>query len=232
MKTYFEEKGEDIRRVQTLDPTAVVKVFGGYDQWLDMYVLTFAKIEYVDNGDPITIPAETLGFSERVKRWVSFYTFFPEYYSSIMNNLVSAKSQSLWRHMDTAFRNLFYGQFYNSSITINARESNDVPKLYQNLGVASTNRWSMTCKTVDGKESDLITTNFILRDNIFYADILRDKHTPASLLLPNQTPLLHGEKMIGETLEITLENNSSSKVVLDAVYIGYSPMVGHLLSQQ
>ena len=231
MKTYFELKGEEIRRVQTLDPTAVVTVLGGYDQWLDMYVLTFSKIEYIDNGEPITIPAETLGFSERVKRWVSFYTFFPEYYSSIMNNLVSSRDQSLWRHMDTADKNLFYGTFFNSSITIIARESNDQPKVYQNLGISTTEKWSLTCKTPEGKESFLTIDNFIVRDTIFYAEFLRDKNTPVNNLLPGQTALLHGEKMIGETLEITLTNDSSNKVVLDAVYIGYSPMTGHLLSQ-
>lgn len=231
MKTYFERKGEEIRRVQTLDPLAIVTVLGGYDQWLDMYILTFSKIEYVDNGTLITIEAETIGFSEKVKRWVSFYTFFPEYYSSIMNNLVSAKDQSFWRHMDTMDRNLFYGQFFNFSITIVAKESNDVPKLYQNLGMSTTEPWSLTCKTVDGKESLLTVDNFILRDNIYYAEFLRDKNTPASTLKVGQTPLLHGEKMIGETLEITLENDSSNRVVLDAIYVGYSPMTGHLLSQ-
>lgn len=232
MKTHFEAKGEAIRRVISIDPSAVVKVYGGFDQWLNMYVLTFAEISYTSSGgDPVTIPAETIGFSERVKRWVSFYTFFPDYYSSIMNNLVSAQDQSLFRHMDTADRNLFYNQYFSSSITIVANESNDVPKLHQHLGISTTEKWSMTCKTEDGKESLLSRDNFILRDNIFYADFLRNKNTPANTLKAGQTALLHGELMIGETLEITLTNDSSNRVVLDAVYIGYSPMTGHLISQ-
>lgn len=232
MKTYFEEKGEAIRRVRTLDPAAVITVLGGYDQWLDMYVLTFSKIEYVDNGTPITIPAETIGFSERVKRWVSFYSFKPEYYSSIMNNLVSAENQSIWRHMDTQDRNLFYGDYYSSQITLVSMESNDIPKTYQNLGISSTSKWRMTCLLPDGKESTLELDNFVLKDNIYYANLLRDKNTPTENLKTGQIPMLHGEKLIGETMEITLINDSAEKVVLDAVYVGYSPMAGHLLSQR
>jgi len=232
MKTYFETKGEQIRTVQTLDPAATITVLGGYDQWLDMYVLTFSQIEYIDGtGSPVTIPAETIGFSERVKRWVSFYSFKPEYYSSIMNNLVSAKDQSLWRHMDTVDRNLFYGVYYPSSITIDANESNDKPKRYMNIGISSNKKWTLTCKTPDGKESLLNLTHFIQRDNIFYADFLRNKNTPTANLLPGRIPLLHGEKLIGETMEITLTNNDSEQVRLDAIYVGYSPMTGHLLSQ-
>lgn len=233
MKTYFEEKGSTIRSIMTIDPTAVIKVFGGYDQWLDMYVLTFAEVTYTNlAAETIVVPAETLGFSERVKKWVSFYSFKPEYYASIMNNLVSAKNQSLWRHQESADRNLFYGEFSSSQITIVARESNDLPKTYQNIGIASTERWSMTCIMEDGKESLLDVDNFVLRDNIYYADILRDKNTPTANLDTGQTPLLHGEKMIGETMEITLTNSNAERTVIDAVYIGYSPMAGHLLSQR
>ena len=149
-----------------------------------------------------------------------------------MNNLVSAEKQSLWRHMDTQDRNLFYGEYYSSTIIIVGSESNDVPKIYQNLGVSSTEKWKMDCIMPDGKESSLEIENFVLKDNIFYANFLRNKNTPASNLPAGQIPQLHGEKMIGETMEITLTSDSSNKVVLDAVYIGYSPMAGHLLSAQ
>lgn len=232
MKTYFEKKGEQLRLVRSLDESASIQVLGGYDQWLDMYVLTFSEITYFNGVDTVTIPAETIGFSEKVKKWVSFYTFSPEYYTSIMNNLVSLKGGSIWRHMDTVERNLFYNQHENSSITISSNESNDQPKLYQNLGLSSNKRWKMSCITPEGKESILSLSNFIQRDSMFYAEFLRDKNTPQSNLKPNQTPLLHGEKMIGETMEITFTNEDSERVVLDAVYIGYSPMAGHLLSKQ
>lgn len=231
MKTYFETKGEQIRSIRTIDPSAIITVLGGYDPWLEMYILTFSEIKYTSLlGDLITVEAETIGFSERVRRWVSFYSFKPEYYSTIMNNLVSGKDRSLWRHMETVSRNLFYGDFNNSTITIDANKDNDAPKLYQNIGISSTEKWSMTCVMPDGKESLLDVGSFTVRDNIFYADILRNKNTASDTLEVNQTPLLHGEKMIGETLEITLTNDSSNRIVLDAVYIGYSPMVGHLLS--
>lgn len=231
MKTYFEAKGELIRYIQTVDPTAKIRVLGGFDPWLDMYVLTFSEISWNNGVDDVIEPAETIGFSEKVKKWVSFYSFYPEYYSTIMNSLVSVKDKSLWRHMDTMSRNLFYGEYHNSSITIVGNESNDLPKTHQNLGLSSSEEWSMTCITPEGKQSKLDIANFTDRDGVYYADFLRDELSPADNLKAGQTPLLHGEKMIGETIEITLTNGGSDRVVLDAVYIGYSPMVGHLLAK-
>jgi hypothetical protein len=232
MKTYFEEKGATIRDIQSKDPNAVINIFGGYDKWLNMYILTFDKIEYTYNGSNFIVQAETIGFSEKYKKWLSFYDYRPEYYSSIMNRLVTAKDQKLWVHDDEVNRNNFYGVQYNSSITIDAKESNDVPKVFQSLALQSNDKWSMECELPNGAESILTVNNFVLKNSIFYAEMLRDRNSPSANLEPNQTPLLHGEKLIGETIKIKLTNTSGVFVYLDAIYVGYSPVAGHLLATQ
>ena len=234
MKTYFTKKGEQIQTALRRDPTTKLSVVGGYDPWLDMYILTFSRINYSWAEGEVDIPAETVGFADKVKLkgWVSFFTMYPQYYSSSRGTLLSANGQYVWRHnRSTGNRNRIYDQQVESQITIVSSDTNDAVKIYQNIGLSSTDTWSIECITQDGKESILEPNNFTKRNTKFYADFLRDINTDTATLRAGQVPLFHGEKMIGETMEITLTNGSSEKVVIDAVYIGYSPIVGHLLSQ-
>ena len=43
----------------------------------------------VDNGREQEASGVTLAFNEKANRWTSFYTFYPEYYSSIQRTFVS-----------------------------------------------------------------------------------------------------------------------------------------------
>lgn len=231
MKTYFEEVASLIRTVQRIDPQAVIKIYGGYDLFIDMYVIAFAGFQYTDGEGVVqTVPTRSLGFSEKAKRWISFFDYDPEYFVSINNNLASVRDSALWIHQEGIDRNKFYDEAKSSSITFSFVDSNDSPKIFQNMAVSSNKKWSMTGKTPEGKSTRLSLNNFILKDNMFYANILRNENTPSDVLDSGQTPLLHGDIMIGNTLEVTLTNEDTEKVTLDAVYAGYSLATGHLLA--
>ena len=52
----------------------------------------------VDNGREQEASGVTLAFNEKSNRWTSFYTFYPEYYSSIQRTFVSFKFGNIYRH--------------------------------------------------------------------------------------------------------------------------------------
>jgi len=52
----------------------------------------------VDNGREQEASGVTLAFNEKANRWTSFYTFYPEYYSSIQRTFVSFKFGNIYRH--------------------------------------------------------------------------------------------------------------------------------------
>ena len=67
----------------------------------------------------IVVPfKKTLSFSERSKGWVSFKSFLPEGALSINNNYYSFKDGGLYIHHDNSIRNNFYGEQFDSSITL------------------------------------------------------------------------------------------------------------------
>ena len=61
---------------------------------------------------------KTLSFSERSKGWISFKSFIPESALSINNNYYSFKDGDLYVHHDNSIRNNFYGEQFDSSITL------------------------------------------------------------------------------------------------------------------
>ena len=52
----------------------------------------------IDNGREQEASGVTLAFNEKANRWTSFYTFYPEYYSSIQRTFVSFKFGNIYRH--------------------------------------------------------------------------------------------------------------------------------------
>jgi len=229
MKTYFDDKAKQIRNISRIDPNATIEILGGYDPWLEMYILTFSEIQYTDGQNQIVIPAETIGFSELVKRWVVFFDFYPEYYITADNNLASVKDGKLWIHREGAARNTFYDVAYDSKIILVANDINDVEKRYESIALSSNDKWSVEIETPEGQLSSLEVTDFYEKDNMLYASFLRDSTTPQDTLSGKQTPLLHGRYIIGQTLQVTLINSNNQPVNIDAAYIGYNPAVGHLL---
>lgn len=99
---------------------------GGYDPKYDEYVITFPEIKALrGSGDEYVVESEwgsdiinwenvtqaynssdsdvlfnavTLSFSEGQNKWVSFYSFIPEFYSKINKQFVSFKGGRTYRH--------------------------------------------------------------------------------------------------------------------------------------
>lgn len=197
-------------------------VYGGFNPLLDMAIMSFKNI----NGEDITI-----AFHERNDAFMTRFAFSPDSYGYIDTKLYSMKNGILYEHdVDDVPRNNFYGVQYNSSAHIVSADH--LERLYNTIGVSSNNVWSMTKMfNKNGQDSDLLKTDFVNRDGMYYADVLRDKNTALDTLSPGQTPLIHGKEMRSQVMEIIVENDNSEKTEIDFIVLGIQESPGHLINE-
>lgn len=231
-KKWFKYKSDLLKAAKEIDPTIQIKIIGGFDPFLQMFYLTFKAVTYTNYPISITIPAETIAFSELTKGWVGFFDFIPDWYTYDGNRFLLVKAQNLWIHdADANNCNNFFGVQADAKITLVCNMQSDMDKVWENIGLSTNGDWDVTSiLTPDGRQTDMLASNFVQRDDVKYAEILRDTTTPAAMMPPGKNPRLHGQLMISQVVSITLQNSQNKVITLDAMYIGFSPIQGHLMS--
>ena len=218
-------------RLAALNSGVDVKVIGGYNVKIKTYFLTFTPFSYLGTD----YPGYTIGWSALLDNgqggFLSPYDFIGDTYTEQTNFFFSVKGDSLWLHDYSGFMNNFYGVQYNCMIKVLLREHDDIKKLFANIAIDSTKSWKVTkIRTSEGNVSALDYQNFKTRNGRFYADFLRDQNTPTDMLKAGETPLLDGFPLTGNWIELTLVNETATeRVLLDAIYLGFDPLSGHLL---
>lgn len=215
MQSYFKRKAE-----QLLPYKDSIKIIGGYHPVYEMYLITFPAIG--------NIPAETVGFSEKIKGWLSFYSFAPEAYGYVGNKMFSFKNGVPYVHDQTLEYNNFYGTVYDSSVkfTSNAQYPNE--KMFQSIAVQGLGQWDMPeAETPNNQLTDLVVNDFEKKDNVAYADFLRDKNTPAAFLKPGQLAIRDGSEIKDKSLTITLRKTGGSYGKLESCNVSFIIVPGH-----
>lgn len=219
MKTFFRQKGN-----QFIDTTGR-NVIAGYDGNLDILYMTFLS----------TNPDEqiTIAFIERQgeERWYCFTDFIPEKYVQINDRLFGFIDGVLWEFNQNSTRNLFFGTQYTSRIKHLFNPAYSHEKMLNNVSVESTSKWDFgsitTKKNGVDQETSLAKTNFIKRDDLYYADLKRDKNTAVGLLPAGKSALVAGQPLIGKVYEVNLENDDTDLVELDYLNYGFTLQSGH-----
>jgi hypothetical protein len=222
----YRTKLLDIQKYQKANTVNSItnRVFGGYNPIWDMALMTFKNI----NGEDITV-----GFHERSDSFTTRFSFTPELYTYIDTKLYSFKDGVLYEHdVDSVPRNTFYGVSYPSRVHMISNMGNEIEKIYRSIGVKSNQPWSApSIFNKDGQESNLITSDFIRRDDMYYANILRDINTATDKLSGSQVALRNGDVMRSQVMEIILENDNTSKIELDFVVVDFQESPGHLINR-
>lgn len=219
MKTFFRQKGN-----QFIDPTGR-NIICGYDGNVDILYITFLS----------TTPSEqiTVAFIDRQgeERWFCFTDFIPEKYVQINDRLFGFVDGIMWEFNQNSTRNLFFGTQYTSRIKhlFNATYSHE--KMMNNVGVESNKKWDFgsitTKKNGIDQETSLAKSNFTKRDDLYFADLKRDKNTATGLLPAGKSALVAGQPLIGRVYEVNLENDDTDLVELDYLNYGFTPQSGH-----
>jgi DNA-binding beta-propeller fold protein YncE len=179
---------------------------------------------------PVTITF-TEGATAEKKRWGTRYSFIPEMYGWIKNDMFTFLNGELWQHNDNDVCANYYGVQYKPTITTVCNQDPNKVKILQHLQVASNNLWNATAITTpEGQLSQLIglrdyTTSyappqdFELLEGMFCASVLRDFNSPN--IPSGRLPLLSGDLMRSEYFEVTLECESTEFTILKYVNFYY-----------
>jgi len=131
----------------------------------------------------------TIAFSTTSNRWTSRYSFEPNAYFHVDQQLVSLPTSDLghdkraWRHdVDNANRNKFYGISYNTEFEV---VSNNNPSATKNFEAVSLETpvdasWRMDFETID---EGAATSVFTKKENDFYAEVPRTSDLRNSRLI-------------------------------------------------
>lgn len=173
----------------------------------------------------------TEGSTEDKKRWGSRYSFIPEMYGWIKNDMFSFLNGELWLHNNNETIANYYGVQYKPTVTTVCNQEPNKVKILQQVQIASNNLWNITSITTpEGQNSELIglrdyTTAYVppqdfeLLEGMYCASVLRDKNTPN--IPGGQLALLSGDLMRSEYFEVTMECQSTEFTILKYVNFYY-----------
>ena len=116
--------------------------------------------------------------------------------------------RSLYVHNSNSSYGNFYGAFYPAELHVVSNQEPMKVKTYLTVGENSTDPWEAFEITTpvdaahpNGQLSESAFQDFVMKEGVYYAPILRDANTP------NVTnPLIEGDPMKGRTAKFKLRN--------------------------
>lgn len=168
----------------------------------------------------------TLTYSETVKGWPSFYSYFPDFIKGMNQYLYTFKGGNLYRHNTGTIRNQYYGINYPSRVTSVFNAEPTTVKVFKTIELESDSRWSIDLVTDLGAGS-MPSTDFVKKEGSFFAFIKRIAGSE-NLALRSTQGIGTFQSTTGSspgTIEISFSAPVSSMISIgDEVY--YSTFIG------
>jgi hypothetical protein len=192
-----------------------VNIFTG-----DRFTYNYSFLGGQEQGLELPFEAVTLGFSKRRKGWTQYFSFTPEYYGRLGNQLIGFKDGELWLHDRGTDYNNFYGVQYGSQIRFVVNK--DYPKVkvplavwYRGIGKLGAKVFTPpTDSYPTGSFTEMLPEVFTLEDNGYYCEVMKNKLDP-NFTDPNEA-WINGDDVRGDVVEIELYNNDSNIVRLES----------------
>lgn len=182
------------------------------------YTFPFEGGQPASQGD--AFPALTLSYSKEDRGWINYYSFTPEMYGRLRNQVVSFVDGKLHLHGKGVGYNNFYGVQYGSLIRYIL--NNDYPKVKVPLSLwyRGVGRWGAILRNLAsasypwGQETEMTPAHFLLEEDGYYAPVLKNKLDPR--YPSTDQAWVNGEDIRGDATEIELYNNESTAIRLDS----------------
>jgi len=161
------------------------------------------------------MPSYTLTYSQGVKGFPSFYSFFPDYIMGMNQYLYTFNKGNLYRHNTNVLRNNYYGIQYNSTVTGVLNDQPLQAKIFKTIELESDGRWATTLIT-DLQSGSIAADYYSLKEGSFFSFI---RYNSGS-----QNLNLRSTQGIGTCLTVT------GSVAAPPVVISFSFSVDSILS--
>jgi hypothetical protein len=187
-----------------------VNIFTG-----DRFTYNYSFLGGQEQGVEPPFEAVTLGFSKKRKGWTQYFSFTPEYYGRLGNQLIGFKGGELWLHDRGTDYNNFYGVQYGSQLRFVVNK--DYPKVKVPLSVwyRGKGNWGAIVRyTPDNMETEMLPTAFRLQENGYAASVTRDRNDPRFTEV--QQAWVNGQEIRGDAVEVELYNNDSTQASIDS----------------
>lgn len=176
------------------------------------------------------VPDTVLVFNEKKKRWeCTVELTSADLLRSTSRDLISFIDDDLYIHNDNVNRGSFYGASKIVKINIIMNDRPEFTKVLDSLTINSNDgTWVVTAIDIppthmypNGMSSKIPNEVFTKRENGMHAEFLRNMKTSSAV--DSLLELREGEELRGQTATLTLENSTTTEVVLFDVLINMSP---------
>lgn len=196
------------------------KKFGGYDLHDKEYVL-------YDSGE------FTVGYSETVKGYPSFYSFSPQWMGSLNNKFYSFSQGQLYEHYDESnpVRNNFYGVDYDSEVILMINQGPSDIKVMKTVSLEGNKPWKAVIKSYLNNETTSVTqstinlSEYVNKEGKFYGYVRRNELT-GDFTAKSIYGLGEVESMAGQVITLSGNIIGTTITVGDQLYDSSNTLLG------
>jgi len=164
----------------------------------------------------------TLAFNEDADKWVTYYSYIPEFMNKFVNSFFAFENGRLWEQNTNETRNNFFGVQYSSIITFYCNLSPTEVKKYWSMRQKSNRAWSVTDLEIppyygkpEGQRSRLKKGRFKSIQGDWFSDFLRDMND--NRFVTDLDALMKGAELQGTVMKITIQNDDTNEVRLSSL---------------
>ena len=176
-----------------------------------------------------------LVFDIDTKRWTTAITMEPECMGGIGTLPMAFKDGRLWIHKSGS-RNKFFDQNYPSKIAVVLNTPPNEVKVPEAISIEGDNAPShIYIQNLRPyiQQTDIDSTEFVEKEGIYYAPILRDRLTNGGLEEDYLNNLVSGEKVRGQYIQIALVMDyPDDDFEINAINVKYTISSGHTTGRQ
>jgi len=159
----------------------------------------------------------TITYSESVKGFPSFYTYYPDFMIGMNQYLYSFKNGALYRHNTNETRNNYYGTQYDSQITGVINASPLEVKLFKTLELESDSQWTASLVS-DLQVGNIDAEYFQEKEGSYFSFIRADEEIDFKMRSVN-----------GLGVAQSVQTNGTTSVVSFSRDVGSIPSIGDLV---
>lgn len=170
----------------------------------------------------------TWSYQPSIDKWVTQYSFTPEWMGNVGNRLVTFLGGLPYVHNSSTY-NQFYGSSYDSNVSFVHSEAGNSTKVYESVSVEGDTPDLVHVRTEvpNIQSSDLRSADFRNNEGVKYAPILRDRLSPNTAGTFDQK-VYTGDMVRGEVgLFQGVFFTPSTKKIWKFVNLGFIPSRGH-----